>query len=271
MKIICDYCNSLIDEENAVCPNCGGILDGAHRFAGEQPRTIAELKEWYIARNLPSEEVTRFFIGKDIREPRAFGIYQDELGDFVVYKNKSNGERAIRYQGADEAYAVNELYQKLKGEIAERKSESATRRYYESTEQSVEQKKKNTGGKMAGIYSAVVLLSGIALFAASSGSGPSRGYYQYGDDTYYYQNSSWYYYDDDSDDWSYINESEVPEPVTSEDCDEYQIYSHDGKRFEDSIWYVEDIYDDSDDWDNDYDWDSGSDWDSGGTDWDSDW
>ena len=122
MKIICDYCGSIIDENNEICPNCGGTLDGVHRFADEQPRTIAELKEWYIARNLPSEEVTRFFIGKDIREPRAFGIYQDEFGDFVVYKNKSNGERAVRYQGTDEAYAVNELYQKLKGEIADRKS-----------------------------------------------------------------------------------------------------------------------------------------------------
>ena len=102
-------------------------------------------------------------------------------------------------------------------------------------------------------------------------AGPSRGYYQYGGDTYYYQNSSWYYYDDENDDWSYVSEAEVPEAVTSEDCDECRIYDHDGKRFEDSIWYVEDTYDDSDDWDDDYDWDSGSDWDSGGTDWDSDW
>ena len=68
------------------------------------------------------EEVTRFFIGKNIKEPKAFGIYQDENGDYVVYKNKSVGERAIRYQGADEAYAVNDRYQKLKSEIANQKS-----------------------------------------------------------------------------------------------------------------------------------------------------
>ena len=273
MKIICDYCGSIIDEDNEVCPNCGGTLDGVHRFAGEQPQTIEELKEWYIARNLPPEEVTRFFIGKDIREARAFGIYQDSAGDFVVYKNKANGERAIRYQGMDEAYAVNELYQKLKGEIADRKSESVKIVYQESARDITEQKKANTSGKMAGLYGVIAIIPAIVMFSlAGKDAGPTRGYYQYQDDTYYYQNDSWYYYDDESDDWSYISESEVPEEVTSEDCEEYQIYSHDGTRFEDSIWYTEDTYSDyEDDWDDDYDWDSGSDWDSGGTDWDSDW
>ena len=58
----------------------------------------------------------RFFIGINYKKPKAFGIYQD--GDqFIVYKNKANGERAIRYQGTDETYAVNELYLKLKSEI----------------------------------------------------------------------------------------------------------------------------------------------------------
>lgn len=59
---------------------------------------------------LPPEEVTRFFIGKNITEPKAFGIYRDSTGDFVVYKNKSDGQRAIRYQGADEAYALIQDY-----------------------------------------------------------------------------------------------------------------------------------------------------------------
>ena len=48
----------------------------------ETPRTIEELKAWYAAHHLPPEDVTRFFIGKDVREPRAFGIYRD--GDCFV-------------------------------------------------------------------------------------------------------------------------------------------------------------------------------------------
>ena len=54
----------------------------------------------------------RFFVGEDFKEPKAFGIYQDG-DDFVVYKNKANGQRAVRYRGPDEAYAVSELFQKL--------------------------------------------------------------------------------------------------------------------------------------------------------------
>ena len=74
----------------------------------QNTKTIAELQQWYQDRHLPPYETTRFFIGINYKKPKAFGIYQD--GDqFIVYKNKANGERAIRYQGTDEAYAVNEL------------------------------------------------------------------------------------------------------------------------------------------------------------------
>ena len=273
MRIKCDYCGSIIEEQNDVCPNCGAALNGVNRFAGEQPRTIEELRGWYTSRNLPPEEVTRFFIGKDITEPRAFGIYKDDTGDIVVYKNKADGTRAIRYQGTDEAYAVNELYQKLKSEIADRKSQSATRRYNESTQKATEKKRSKVGSKLAGIYAVCILIPTLsAVVLTNKDNGPSRGYYRYEDDTYYYQSSSWYYYDDETDGWGMVGEDDVPEELYSDEDGEYRTYSHEGKSFEDSIWYIEETYDDyDDDWDNDYDWDSGSDWDSGGTDWDSDW
>ena len=83
-----------------------------------RPKTIEELKQYCMDRGMPLERM-RFFIGEDCREPRAFGIYRD--GDrFVVYKNKANGSRAVRYHGPDEAYAVNELYQKLLDEHYQR-------------------------------------------------------------------------------------------------------------------------------------------------------
>ena len=122
MQIKCDYCGTLNNETNKNCWNCGAPLSGNHRTSDSQPHTIEELKQWYKDMNLPPEEVTRFFIGKDIKEAKAFGIYKNNIGDFVVYKNKADGSRAIRYEGADEAYAVNELYQRLKEEIANQKS-----------------------------------------------------------------------------------------------------------------------------------------------------
>ena len=86
----------------------------------------------------------RFYIGENYKLPKAFGIYQDEAsGDFIVYKNKADGTRVIRYQGGDEAYAVNEIYLKLQSEALRQKEKQIlteqsrniytanTNRYYE--------------------------------------------------------------------------------------------------------------------------------------------
>nr|MCR5160881.1 zinc ribbon domain-containing protein [Lachnospiraceae bacterium] len=127
MKIKCSYCGAYMDDTHTNCPHCGAPNEGVVRTTSTQPLTIEELKQWYEDRHLPPPEVTRFFIGQDYREPRAFGIYKDEKGNCVVYKNKANGQRAVRYEGTDEAYAVNELYQRLKQEIIEQKSARAKR------------------------------------------------------------------------------------------------------------------------------------------------
>lgn len=121
MEIKCEYCGAIIPESVEQCPYCGATNNAIKRTTDGTPKTIEELQRWYAARNLPPYETTRFFIGINYTEPRAFGIYQDGK-DFVVYKNKSNGERVIRYQGTDEAYAVNELYIKLKDEILNQKA-----------------------------------------------------------------------------------------------------------------------------------------------------
>ena len=81
------------------------------------PRTIKELHEWYKLQGLPPEETTRFFIGKDYQQKRAFGIFKDKDGKVVVYKNKDDGNRTIRYLGYDEAYGVNELKLRLEREM----------------------------------------------------------------------------------------------------------------------------------------------------------
>ncbi len=287
MKIKCDYCGQMIDETLQTCPNCGAALSGANRMAHTQPQTIEELKQWYVDHNLPPEHVTRFFIGKNITEPKAFGIYKDENGDFVVYKNKANGERAVRYQGSDEGYAVNELYQRLRTEIAEQKKNNANRNQsgYRSSGKNASSK-KSFGSTYYKILKGVLFTKfGITIFAlvvfflaSVLDHSPARGYYRYNGKDYYYQKSQWYEYHAEDDDW-YLNYDSgfLDDLITDDTADEYRIYDHEGSRFEDSTWYDVGSSSSSDDswsssdWDSGSSWDSSDSWDSGSSDWDSDW
>lgn len=121
MQVKCDFCGSFMEDNEYSCPNCGATNAHMKRTAPQTPKTIEELKNWYEERNLPPYETTRFFIGIDYKEPKAFGIYKDGMS-YIVYKNKADGTRAIRYSGNDEAYAVNELYLRLKEEILNQKN-----------------------------------------------------------------------------------------------------------------------------------------------------
>ena len=88
---------------------------------GGIPKTIEELKD-YCERNGFTASKTRFFIGFNYQGARAFGIYKDEeTGEFVVYKNKDDGTRNVRYRGTDEEFAVVELYDRLQKEIDNQK------------------------------------------------------------------------------------------------------------------------------------------------------
>ena len=90
----------------------------AARPGGDRPKTVAELQEYCFLRGMPLEKM-RFFIDTDFREPKAFGLYR--AGEqFVVYMNRADGSRLIRYHGPNEAYAVNQLYQKLLSECHKR-------------------------------------------------------------------------------------------------------------------------------------------------------
>jgi len=286
MKVKCDYCQQLVDETEKSCPHCGAPLPTANRTANEQPKTIEQLQEWYKARNLPPENVTRFFIGKDVKEARAFGIYKNSAGDFVVYKNKSDGSRAVRYQGADEEYAVNEIYQKLKIEIANQKGKNANR----NTTRSSNSKNNKSDSFLSELFYLIlwafmkpvgfgVLAIIIAIFIAIFDHSPSEGYYRYQGNDYYYQDDSWYMYDDYSDSWSYADNYDFLDELINDETDsEYRVYDHDGFDFEDSSYYDDDSsysYDYDSSWDSDssWDWDSGDSWDSwdSGSSWNSNW
>lgn len=268
MKIRCEYCNNYIDESEEICPGCGAPNKDFKRNANQVPTTIEELEKWYQDHNLPPYETTRFFIGIDYKEPRAFGIYKDEkTGKFVVYKNKDTGERKIRYEGKDEKYAVNELYTKLKEEILHQKSLN--------TNSNINQTKSSKS--LFRFIMAVALLPVlIELFIVGIffviPKGPSRGYYNINNQEYYYVQGSWFVYNNS--DWS-----STSEPSYDGNISDY----YDGSSYSGNDSYTDisnsSVYDESwdtsssssDDWDSDSSWDSSDSWDSGSTDWGSDW
>lgn len=155
MKVKCEYCGAMIDDQLEHCPNCGAPNKNIRRTVDHTPKTIEELQQWYKDRNLPPYETTRFFIGENYTGKRAFGIYRD--GDeVIVYKNKDDGTRTIRYQGTDEAYGVNELYLKLKSEILNQKARNGG---------GGNSRKKNAGDGCLGILLSMV---GIVVFGVFS-------------------------------------------------------------------------------------------------------
>ncbi len=191
MKIKCEFCGTMMNDTESVCPSCGAPNPSVRRSSGDQPLTIEELKRWYESKGLPPEETTRFFIGRDVREPKAFGIYLDEAtGNYIVYKNKADGQRAIRYQGTDQAYAVNELFQRLKQEITQQKMRNVQKRQAASEPQT--SKAKGCLGNLlvlvlmaAGALAAVVGLI-LVLGAFLTRNDPKTGYYTYEGTSYYY-------------------------------------------------------------------------------------
>lgn len=286
MKIKCEFCGGFISDTDEKCPNCGAPNSHLVRAAEGIPRTVEELKAFCEKRNMPLERM-RFFIGEDFREPRAFGIYLDENGDFIVYKNKADGTRAIRYRGKDEAYAVSELYQKLKSEVQLRKEKNA--RQQSGTSPTPPPRKPagclgclSYGGCLSRTTLIVIIaVLGIMLLSMFiSAFTPSRGYYNYGGDYYYYQNNKWYYYSYALNEWEYMDS--VDSALSSNYDDYYAGSAYDSDSGVDAF-STSDYYEEPSSWGNsrssswDDDWDSSDwdtdygNWDSSDTDWNSDW
>ena len=253
MNIKCENCGNFYPETDAKCPACGAANPRAAQ--ADVPKTIEELKAFCRSKNMPLERM-RFFIGEDYREPKAFGIYKDENDHFVVYKNKADGSRAVRYEGPDEAYAVNELYQKLKSEVALRREQSAAQR----TPMAARRQRRQA----CWIAAILVVVVAVAFFLYMRN--PRRGYYYYDDDYYYYQDSDWYYYDMDG--WMLADS--IDEALRDDASEYYQGDSYNDyygvEDFSDTEYYHESDSSSDSDWDTDYD-----SWDSSDTDWSSDW
>ncbi|MBR3275251.1 MAG: hypothetical protein IKG08_01380 [Eubacterium sp.] len=310
MRVKCEYCGSYILDTDETCPSCGAPNEHMARSASGIPKTIGELRAFAEKHNLPLEKM-RFFIGEDYRGAKAFGIYEKPGGIFVVYKNKADGSRAVRYEGTDEAYAVNELYLKMKQEVDKRipymragtrppgssggrregfVSNLEAARNGERLENSYEYRERRpdyTGGSskppnrknrgpVRGCLTAFLVVLAIFIVFGIIGTvinrtRPVTGYYSYNGRQYYYDSDDWYIYSG-TDDW-------IPAVVDEELRRNYDDYydsayyrdDYGASDFYDSDYYTPGTYE-YHDTGNGYDYnDSGYDYDYDNDTWDDDW
>ena len=262
--------------------------------------SIEELKQKCAEKHMRLEKM-RFFIGENRKDPKCFGVYFDEAsGNWIVYKNKADGTRAVRYEGPDEARAAQEIWNKIGDEVKLRKDKYGSP-YDESAFRTINEAdvpQPSFFGSVFGIFRSVFsfvwenivleypfaalffALVGASLLLEFAFPSPKNGYYQYNDVIYYCLEDQWYMYD--SGDWvsTYVDIDDPDDYYLSD----YFLPGYDIEAFEHTEYYEEyqekerekekdkerdDAYDnDYDDDDYDYDYD---DWDAGDTNWDTDW
>ena len=264
----CEYCGGTVRSDEKNCPHCGAsnanyVVDTPRTVF--RPQTIDELKEYCAERGMPLLRM-RFFIDEDFKEPRAFGIFRD--GDrFVVYKNKADGSRAIRYQGPDEAYAVNEMYQKLLVECHNRGiyPDGTVTRSANCANKNAKRGAIN-GCIISILMPALFILLGIFSGICSRAIHKNDGYYKFDNSTatWYLYGGDWYY-SDGSANW-YSGDPGVSDYTDYYAGDEFES-DWGATSFKDSNTYS-DLHSSSSDSGSSSSYDS---WDSGGTDWSSDW
>jgi hypothetical protein len=272
MQVKCDFCGSFIDEALETCPNCGAPNAHIKRAATGVPRTIEELKAFCAEKQIPLDKF-KFHIGENYTGPQAFGIYYDEQNkEYVVYKNKTDGSRSVRYHGHDEGYAVNEIYQKLKEQIGDYKAYRASKGAIHgpagepSSANSAVDAKAN---KIKIITWAIIIAAVLIIVVSGIGkksSGDNGSFYNYNGNSYYYNDGSWYSYDDST--GNYSETYDVPSELNDHRDDYYDDLNEYNRQTIDSDWDDDSDFDWSWSSNDDTSWDSG--WDSGGS-WDSDW
>lgn len=271
MKIFCEYCGSELDTTQEECPNCGAKNPNFQRTVKGTPKTIEELKAFCDSKGLKLDKM-HIHIGEDFKQPKAFGIYKNEQnGHFVVYKNKANGQRAIRYDGTDEAYAVNELYLKIKDLLMEAKAATSGRT--SSPKGRLKPSKTPVLYYVICIFFLIVIV-GALVYACIAAMIDKRynGYYEHRGTTYYRHGSYWYEYDEDTESWS--STGDMSSKIDREEDFIGNDYDNDVEAEEFPVDDYSSDWESDDDWDSDddYDWDdSYDDYDFGGGDWDSDW
>ena len=232
-----------------------------HNKLPEMVYSIEEFKALFHEFNIEEDKV-RFYIGKYHLSPKAYGIYQiDE--NYIVYKNKSNGETFIRYKGPSEEEACKELYTKFLQEVSKRKNLSKQYNPYHDDNYSFVKKSNNVnnGKSKKIILFAIILIitinTGIIIYNRNNTSSkPQIRYYENNDRYYKKYNDDWYYWDDGLNDWYYYspveNEYIYFNDITDSYYEEYEPNDSQSDDYNNSNNYEFDFSDSYQDFDSDW-------------------
>ena len=203
------------------CPLCGAPVaveeepepEVPAQQPEQTPRTVAELLA--LCDSFETDPAAhRFYIGKDEKDATGYGLFVDEFGDYVFYHNHRSHQRSIRYKGRDEAYAVGELYSRMKEahlfyRPVARQEESGKRHHHSHSGQSSRQRKRIRRRRWAVAIAAVVACLVAAVVLRWQALQPKDGYYHYQDRYYYLQQRQWYAYDSVMETWSKTQPNET--------------------------------------------------------------
>ena len=210
------YRPDLAEDAEEFCPLCGAPVAPEEEPAPEPaapaqpetaPRTVTELLALCDSFEV-DPAAHSFFIGKDEKDASGYGLFLDEFGDYVFYRNHTDGRRAIRYKGRDEGYAVGELYRRMKAAhvfrrpAARQESDESSRSHHHHSHRSHRQRRK--ARRMRRIIAAAVAVVACIVAAVVlrwQSLQPKDGYYHYQGRYYYLQHRQWYAYDSVMDKW----------------------------------------------------------------------
>ena len=210
------YRPDLAEDATEFCPLCGAPVAPMEEPQPEatpaQPETTPRTVEELVAL-CDSFEVDPanhgFFIGKDEKDTPGYGLFLDAFGDYVFYHNHSSGDRAIRYKGRDEGYAVGEMYRRMKAAhlfhrpAARQESDGSSRSQHHHSHRSHRQRKKARRlRRIIAAAVAVVVCCVAAVVLRWRALQPKDGYYHYQGRYYYLQHRQWYAYDSVMDTWN---------------------------------------------------------------------
>ena len=209
------YRPDLAEDATEFCPLCGAPVAPEEKSEPEAspaqpetaPRTVEELLA--LCASFEADPAAyHFYIGEDEKDAVGYGLFVDEFGDYVFYHNHRNQQRSIRYKGRDEAYAVGELYRRMKEarvfyRPVSRQEEGGERRHHHShSGQSGRQRRKARRIRLAvAIGAAVVVCCVAAVVLRWRALQPKDGYYHCQGRYYYLQQHQWYAYDSVMDNW----------------------------------------------------------------------